>query len=195
MPINLSEGRESGMKSFLGVMIFLAGIGSAQVNGNDDSKVPDPGKEQQRSGTVLLCRLESVSWNPGTEELSWVISARDVSASEDQPTARQKYTIHVDTAIMSFNGEGRRFDSEEAQRVGELMNLISTYTVESTAWWAKGLGEKVNRTEDPPSQNKGPDKPGENKPKPTPSLKAPAIPVSVPIPEARRWAQSSPPRN
>jgi hypothetical protein len=101
----------------------------------------------------------------------------------------------VDTAIMSFNGEGRRFDSEEAQRVGELMNLISTYTVESTAWWAKGMGEKVDRSEDPPTQNKAPDKPSEAKPKAAPALKAPAIPVSVPMPEAKRWAQSIPPHN
>ena len=180
------------MKSALFVLIFLTGVGCAQVSGNESSKATEPDKELPRSQTVLLCHLESVSWDPGTDELSWVISARDVSAPESQPPLRQKYTIHVDTAVMSVNGEGRHFDADEAKRVGTLMDLISTYTVESTAWWAKGLGEKITGGEDAPSPSKAPAKHGDDKPTPpaTPSLKGQAVRVSLPLPDANQLAQS-----
>jgi hypothetical protein len=180
------------MKRILGVLIVLTGVGCAQVRGNESSKAPEPDKELPRSQTVLLCHLESVSWDPATDELSWVISARDVTAPENQPPLRQKYTIHVDTAVMSVNGEGRHFDADEAKRVGTLMDLISTYTVESTAWWAKGLGEKITGGEDAPSPSKAPAKHGDDKPTPAPSpaLKGQAVRVSFPLPETSQSAQS-----
>jgi hypothetical protein len=36
---------------------------------------------------------------------------------------------------MEFGGEARSFDSTEAHHVRNLMDLISTYAVESTVWW------------------------------------------------------------
>jgi hypothetical protein len=158
---------------FVVAFVLLAGVGCAQVGGNADSAAGKPGTSQPPAGTVLLCRLESVTWNPETEELSWVVSMRDVTSGLDQPEKRASYMIHVDTGVMSSNGEGRKFDPDEAHQVGQLMEMVNAYAVESTVWWAKGLGQKVNPKEKPPSQQ--PDKPkgDQTKPSDAPPLRGP----------------------
>jgi hypothetical protein len=50
----------------------------------------------------------------------------------------EHYVIHVDAAVMEFNGEARAFDPAEAKHVRVLMDMISTYSVESTVWWDRG---------------------------------------------------------
>jgi hypothetical protein len=130
---------------------------------------------------MRLCKLESVTWNPGTEELSWVISTRDLDGGPEQPVVQERYTIHVDTAIMDFKGEGRRFDANEARQVGAIMNVISKYTVESTVWWANGEGEKLDKDHAAPPRNPDKKEPNRNKeerdreetPKPTPRVGVP----------------------
>jgi hypothetical protein len=181
------------MKSFLVVLIVSAGIGCAQSSSDGHIKPADLGKNPPQSGNkVLVCKLESVTWNPETEELSWVISTHDVAAAQDQPDAAEKYTIHIDTAVMNFNGEGRHFDPDEAKRVGALMDLISTYTVESTVWWAKGMGEKLNPNDTTPPQKKGSEKGTDDKSKPVHVLRAPSIDApSAPGESSRQLVQSA----
>jgi hypothetical protein len=103
-------------------------------------------RAQQDDSTVVLCKLETLTWNPETAELTWVISVADLGAGQDHPPVQEQYTIHVDTATMNFKEEARRFNPEEAQQVAKLMDLISTYTVQSTVWWSKGLGDKTEGT-------------------------------------------------
>jgi hypothetical protein len=175
------------MKCLLNLVLF-AGVGCcAQVSENGPSIAAGPNKVQPQTGTVLLCKLESVTWNPQTEELSWVISMRDIGAGTDQPAARKNYTIHLDTAVMSSNGEGRRFDADEAQQVSRLMEVISAYTVESTVWWSKGLGEKINGNEGIPAPDKEPDKPKTDQPKPVPVPRGPTVRVAAPLAETNLW--------
>src|SRR5262245_16284428 len=118
------------MRCFLVVLMTTVGIGCAQTNGKDPTKREEP----QIGDAVVLCKLELVTWNPETEELSWVISMRDFSVGAAQTATQTKYTIHLDTAVMDANGEGRRFDTSEAQKVSALMDVIGAYTVESTVW-------------------------------------------------------------
>jgi hypothetical protein len=129
------------MKCFLITLIVSAGIGCAQTSANGASAVtPDNNTPSEKK--VVLCRLESLTWNPQTEELTWVVSLRDADASDDQAAVQQKFSIHVDTAVMNFNGEERHFDPAEAKQVSALMDLISAYTVESTVWWSNGPDDK-----------------------------------------------------
>ncbi len=90
-------------------------------------------------------RLESVNWDPVKKELTWIVS-NGKKAHDGKYLTGQKvtYRIDMDDATMSFNGETRRFSRQEASSVTSLMSLISTYAVESTIWWEKGMGEKVS---------------------------------------------------
>ncbi len=98
-----------------------------------------PGESKgQRSEKPKHHRLETVTWNPVTEELTWVISSGEKTGGGYVPAATEKYTIHMDSALMNFRGEGRRFSEDEAERVHILMDLISSYAVESTIWWEHG---------------------------------------------------------
>jgi hypothetical protein len=146
------------MKRLLLVAFVFAGIGCAQSS-NGSSGHPEaakPGDTPRQDGLLIVCKLETVTWNPETEELSWVVSMRSLNGGTDAPATQEKYTVHIDTAIMNSSGEGRRFDASEAKQVGELMDLISTYAVESTVWWTKGMGEKVDGTETPSTQTPSP---------------------------------------
>jgi hypothetical protein len=185
------------MKCFLIALVLSAVVGCAQDSGNGNPTTPKTGAAEPRTGSVLLCKLESVTWNPESQELSWIVSTRNISGG-DPTEGREKYTIHLDTAVMNSRGEGRRFDADEAHQVGQLMEIINAYTVESTLWWAKGMGEKVNEKDAAPPQNKAPephkgDQPKEQ-PKASPVLRAPLNDPAV-RPNQLRDQAGMPPRN
>jgi hypothetical protein len=122
-----------------------------QSGGNTGSANRSPGTEPNGANGAKsrLRRLESLTWNPVTEELSWVVSTGDWSTGTYQPGPKETYVIHMDAAVMAYGGEDRRFSSEEAERVHMLMDLISRYAVESTVWWEHGEGEKVDHNGKP----------------------------------------------
>src|SRR5579885_1542253 len=115
------------MKQVLISLVITAALGSAQDSSSGKS--------------TIIKKLETVTWNPATAELSWVLSVWDPSFSQEQPKAQETYTIHVDNAMMNFEGEGRQFDSEAALRMEVLMDIVSSYIIDSTAWWARGSSE------------------------------------------------------
>jgi hypothetical protein len=160
---------------FLTALVFVS-LGRAQgTSGNADrlpaepKVAPEKPVTPEKPGTpekpvkVVVRRLESVAWNPVTAELTWQLSVWDASVSREQPVAHEGYVIHLDQAVMEFQGEARGFDTEEAQRVRSLMDLISRYAVESTVWWGRGEGQKLPDHGTPsPEDHNGP------KPKPAP---------------------------
>jgi hypothetical protein len=126
------------MKRFLATLVVFASVACAQESsGSAQQKAPEPGaKESARSAVV--CRLESVTWNPVRAEMTWVVSIWDVKPDSNRPSAVERYSIHPDAAVMEFNGEARTLDPEEAKHVRMLMDMISTYSVHSTVWWDHG---------------------------------------------------------
>jgi hypothetical protein len=93
-------------------------------------------------------RLESVTWNSVSHELTWVISKGQKKEGASYKTlGSENYLIKMDDATMSFSGETRRFSKEEAANVHVLMDLVSKYAVDSTVWWDDGQGEPVNGNE------------------------------------------------
>ena len=127
------------MKKLLGTLVVFAGIACAQESsGSSQQKAPEPGAKDAAKNPGVVCRLESVQWNPVRSEMTWLVSVWDAQSDSDQPAALERYVIHLDAAVMEFNGEARAFDPAEAKHVRVLMDMISTYSVQSTVWWDHG---------------------------------------------------------
>jgi hypothetical protein len=170
-----------GMRRLLFILIVTVGIGCAQSKGKEDPAA-EPDRAKVEESVVVLCRLETVTWNPQTEELSWVVSIHNIAGDDGHPAVQQKYTIRIDGAVMSYKGEDRHFDPAEARRVVELMNVISSYAVESTIWWTDGEDEKPAGKDSISPGNKDKSK---EKPEPIPAVRVPvAFRTESP---ARRW--------
>ena len=92
---------------------------------------------------MYLCKLQSVTWNPETKELGWVISMRPIAPGADAGATEVKYTVHIDTAIMRVKDEDRKLDQDDARFVETILNYITAYAVDSTVQWSKGAGEKI----------------------------------------------------
>jgi hypothetical protein len=104
-------------------------------------------------------RLESLTWNSVTHELTWDVSKGKKDGDDYQPQATDHYAIDMDNATMTFNGKTRKFSTEEASNVGTLMDLISQYAVESTIWWEQGKGDPLGPGGKPTgSETYGPDR-------------------------------------
>jgi len=120
-----------------------------------------------------LRRLEAVTWNPITHELSWVVSAGSRVEGAYQPAAKETYVIDPESATMKVNGERRRFSDVEAENVHALMDSLVRYAAESTVWWEHGLGEKLDDRAIPIPGQKETDKK-----KPHPTVRTSDIPIA-----------------
>jgi hypothetical protein len=129
------------VKTFLLAMLVFTSLGKAQGNGaSKEQPTPEAAPSPQKPVKVVFRRLESVSWNPVSAELTWMLSVWDPAISTEQPAGQERYVIHLDKAVMEFKEESRGFDTDEAKRVRSLMDLISRYALESTVWWGRGGG-------------------------------------------------------
>ncbi len=137
----------------LAAVLALPAIGCAQDRAGDVSgghsarqAVADGRGQTPAAPEQATRRLESVTWNPVTHELAWVVSkGMQQNGSGYAPKSQDKYLINLDNATMTYNGEVRRFSEEEAANVRMLMDLISKYTVDSTIWWQQGHGIKLDK--------------------------------------------------
>jgi hypothetical protein len=129
------------VKTLLLAILLLTSLGRAEGNGASAEQPPaEPAPAPEKPVKVVFRRLESVSWNPVSTELTWMLSVWDPAVSTEQPAGQEKYVIHLDRAVMEFQEETRGFDTDEAKRVRSLMDLISRYALESTVWWGRGGG-------------------------------------------------------
>ena len=166
----------------LATWILVAGMVSAQ-----SGDAASAGKSETRDGpqstpgtTQQLRRIEAVTWNPVTDELTWVVSSGVRSSGSYKPESSMTYLIHLGSATMVFNGERRRFGADEADNVRILIDVLGRYAAESTVWWEAGMGQKLDDADPGPGQ-KGEK---ETKPQPKPSLNTPGIPLVVRTPES-----------
>lgn len=145
------------LAGYLITSAMVVAIAYPQERGADSqSAIGKPGQPHSKgkSEPGEKRRLETITWNPTTCELTWVVSEGNSSSGAYLPLAQATYRIHVDAAVMEFNGEGRRFSRDEAQNVHILMDLLSQYAIESTIWWELDQGEKLD-------EQKSPSPPGE----------------------------------
>lgn len=164
------------MKSFVVTLVAMAGIACAQDSGSSQQKPAEPGAKESAKGPPVVCRLESVTWNPVRSEMTWLVSIWDQADSE-RPLSLERYAIHLDAAVMEFNGESRAFDPVEAKHVRVLMDMISTYSVQSTVWWDHGgASEPDGQVIPAPNDKDGTGTKGKGDGKPE-NLKAPPKPA------------------
>jgi hypothetical protein len=151
----------------LAALMVVAALGCAEDKGVGSHPESDqPGEtHQERGANPKLRRLESVTWNPVSDELTWVVSTGDKAAGPYQPAVKETYHIQMDSATMTVSGEGRHFSQEEAENVQVLMDLLSKYAIDSTIWWEAGQGDKLDGEGNPLPGNKNGDK------KPAPNMR------------------------
>lgn len=98
--------------------------------------------QEQRSAR----RLESITWNPVEHRLSWtVVEGKLGDAGKFEGGKKTSFSIKMDEALMSLDGEDRRFSKTEAVSVHRLMDMVAKYAAESTVWWESGEGEPVQK--------------------------------------------------
>jgi len=168
----------------LAALILVAGAVSAQSGDAASTGKSETGDGPQSTPgtTQQLRRIESVTWNPVTDELTWVVSAGVSSSGSYKRETSMTYLIHLGSATMVFNGQRRRFDADEADNVRKLIDVLGLYAAESTIWWEAGMGQKLDNANPGLGQEGG--KETKPQPKPKPSLTAPGIPLVVRAPES-----------
>jgi len=156
-------------------LIGVAAVGCAQERGAGSGLKSETHNERHETpdGGAVLRRLEAVTWNPVTDELTWVVSAGSKSTGAYRPGATDTYVIHLESATMRFKDKDRRFSEDEAEKVHLLMDIISRYAVESTIWWEAGQSEKLDDKGDPV-----PDPKREDNKKPSASVGRPGVPTA-----------------
>lgn len=136
----------------LAAVLALPAIGCAQDRGDPGRTsaartVADQGVPGQRE---TARRLETVTWNSVTHELTWTVSTgEELNGHGYTPKLQDNYVINLDAATMTYNGESRRFSREEAANVQMIMDLISKYAVDSTLWWQQGHGVRLDKDGNP----------------------------------------------
>jgi hypothetical protein len=154
------------LPGYLMALVIVIGIAYPQDRSVDpQAAIGKPGElhdKDKKEADGKRRRLETVTWNPTTRELTWVVSEGNTSTGTYLSLTRATYLIHLDAAVMQFNGEGRRFSQEEAQNVQTFMDVLSEYAIRSTIWWELGQGEKIDEQKNPTprEKNKTPPDPG-----------------------------------
>lgn len=85
-------------------------------------------------------RLSSVTWDPQTGRLSWVIQSGTEGTAGFVPSAEEHYEVAPKEGVMtsSSSGEKREFANEQATWIGDLLHALSAYCAASTIWWYRG---------------------------------------------------------
>ena len=90
------------------------------------------------SAAVQLKRLASLTWDPQTGKLSWVVQTGTEGAAGFAASSEERYEIAPKEAIMTSAGQKREFTDQQATWLGNLLHALSTYCVASTIWWYRG---------------------------------------------------------
>lgn len=168
------------MKNSVIGLVFLTSLACAQ-NAEKAAPAPPPqGNTEIPKPAGTLRRLESLTWNPMQLELSWVVSVWDL-ANTEAPRDLERYIIHMDTKQMELNGKAHSFEAAD-QNLSEVLDLISAFSMKSTAWWGnaeRGTGG-ADRNEPPAGSDQKDDK--KDKPK-DPAQKGQPTPKEQPSPK------------
>ena len=109
------------MKTVIAFLVVLANVGVAED-----------------SPAAQVKRLSSVTWDPQTGRLSWVVQGGVEGTGGFAPSSEEHYEIAPNEAIMTSAGQKREFTNQEAKWLGDLLHALSTYCVASTIWWYRG---------------------------------------------------------
>lgn len=124
------------MKTLLAAVILVTGLGYAQKSGDTDRKAAPDDHAKKATPAAIMRRLEAVSWDPTSAQLTWFISVWDLESDMSKPAELERYVIRVNEGVMERNGERRSFEVPGAD-LRALMDVISTYAMRSTVWWGR----------------------------------------------------------
>src|SRR4051812_47913443 len=110
--------RRSGQFALVTVrLVTLIGVAAAGLAQDGADARPKSqareGPQHKPGGVIRLRRLESVTWDPVADELTWVVSAGTRSGGVYQPGTTETYLIHPESATMRYKDEARRFSQLE----------------------------------------------------------------------------------
>ena len=90
------------------------------------------------SPAVQIKRLSSLTWDPQTGKLSWVVQTGTMGTAGFAPSSEEQYEIAPKEAIMTSAGQQRGFTNQQAVLLENLLHALSRYCVASTIWWYRG---------------------------------------------------------
>ena len=125
------------MKTALALLLSCAAASFSA----DPKPVKNPPTNPPQSGEVK--RLASVTWDLGSEKLTWVVQKGSMVNGDFVPASEQKYEIKPDSAVMAVAQEQRGFDDDEAAALHHLLDILSVYCAESVVWWDEGQGTPI----------------------------------------------------
>jgi hypothetical protein len=112
----------------------------------------------QDSKSAEVRRLGSVTWDLDSHKLIWVVQKGTAHNGKFSPVAEDRYEITPDDAVMSYLDEKRAFTEDEATSLHHLLDVLSMYCAESTAWWDDGQGVPIDSSGKPAGPGKKPEK-------------------------------------
>ena len=80
-------------------------------------------------------RIASVGWDLQTGKLTWVVQTGTEGKYGFVASSEEHYEISPENAMMTSQGQERRFTSEEGTWLKNLLHILTAYCVESTIWW------------------------------------------------------------
>jgi hypothetical protein len=104
-------------------------------------------------------RLSSVTWNLESHKLVWVVQKGTQQDGKFLTSKEDSYEITPDEAVMSYLQEKRGFTEDEATSLHRLLDVLSLYCAESTAWWDGGQGVPLDLNGKPTGPGKNPGDP------------------------------------
>jgi hypothetical protein len=87
---------------------------------------------------VQVKRVSSVTWDPQTGRLSWVVQSGTEGTDGFAPVSEEHYEIASKESVMTSSGEKREFTSEQVTWAGDLLRALTAYCAASTIWWYRG---------------------------------------------------------
>jgi hypothetical protein len=112
----------------------------------------------QDSKPAEVRKLGSVTWDLDSHKLIWVVRKGTANNGKFVPVAEDRYEITPDDAVMSYLNEKRAFTEDEAASLHHLLDVLSMYCAESTAWWDDGQGVPLDSSGKPTGPGKKPEK-------------------------------------
>ena len=113
----------------------------------------------QDSKPAEMKKLATVTWDLDAHKLIWVVQKGTENSGKFEVSKEDRYEITPDDAVMSYLQEKRGFTEDEATSLHHLLDVLSLYCAESTAWWDDGQGVPLDSTGKPTGPGKNPEKP------------------------------------
>jgi hypothetical protein len=113
----------------------------------------------QDSKSAETRKLSSVTWDLDNRKLIWVVQKGTQHEGTFVASKEDRYEITPDDAVMSYLQEKRGFTEDEATSLHHLLDVLSLYCAESTAWWDDGQGIPLDPNGKPSGPGKHPEQP------------------------------------